>query len=402
MAIRCKIRLLGLIGLMTFAGSVAVVAGPSSQPPSSYRVAQLKFNLGLSEKDAKRRLFKKGYRDIRIVRTSFKNVHAEACHKGIRYKIKVRRLSGKVLRDTRIGKCRRPLNAGKITARLKREGFTRISVSPRGREGYVAKACDHDRRVLLEINSFGDVLHREDKGRCHRGPNVAEIKRQLREDGFTRIEVLEKDRGRLLVEACYVDDRMRLRLSPNGHIKRQRVIGTCARPMRTQNIARRLRELGYRQIKVIDDELPVYKAEACRKNELMRIRMNRYGEVLAASRLGPCSPPLNRQQIVSMLQRRGATRVEILSSDSRGFRAAACYKLERRQYRIDLYGTILKREVVGRCASAPRLDSVLEDFRSQGLRDLKIFLEGCRKGRRLQIEIDKYGEEINRERVGRC
>ena len=387
--------------MVIITGSVAAAETPAP-PVSSYRTAQLRLDFGLSERDARRQLAEGGYRDIRITRTSFKNIHAEACFNGIRYVLKVRRLSGKVIRGSKIGKCRRPLSVQQVTARLRKQGLDKISVSITGRGDFIASACDYEDRVKLRIDPYGEIVRRVVKGQCQRGPNIAEIRRQLREDGFTRIEVVKKNQGRLVVEACYNRDRLRLRLAANGYIQRQNIIGTCARPITPGSIARRLRDLGYSQIKVIDDQLPVYKAQACRQNSLMRIRMNRYGEVISQSRLGPCSPPLTRQQIVRMLQQRGANRVEILLQNSRGFRAAACYRLERRQYRIDPYGTILNREVVGRCPPAPRLNSILEGYRSTGMRKMRILVEGCRNGRRLQIELNQYGDEISRTRIGRC
>ncbi len=402
MAIRDKAILLVLLGLMAAAVPVAAIADTATVPAPSFRMAQLRLNLGLSERDARRQLSKNGYRDIRIIRSSFKNVHAEACFNGIRYTIKVRRLSGKMIRGNRIGKCRRPYDAREIAARLRKQGFDKISVSTTGHGGFIVSACEYDQRVRLNIDPYGKIQQRLAKGRCQRGPNIEEIRRQLREDGFTRVQVLRKNQGRLIVEACYDADRMRLRLAPNGRILRQEVTGSCARPIRPRNIARHLEKLGYRQIRVIDDQLPVYKAEACRQNSLTRIRMDRYGDVISTTRLGQCLPSLTRQQIVKMLQQRGANRVEVLSQDSRGFRAAGCYRLERRQYRIDLYGKILNREVIGRCSQAPRLNSVLKDFKSRGMRNLRILVEGCRKGRRLQIELDQYGDEINRQRIGRC
>jgi len=402
MAIRNKAIQLGLMCVMAMTGAASAVAGASVPSAPSYRTAQLKLNLGLSEGDARRQLRKNGYSDIRIIRKSFKNIHTEVCFKGVRYKLKVRRLSGKMVRGDQIGRCRATYGEQEIVRRLRKQGLDKISVSPADRGQFVAIACDYDQRVRLEIDSYGDILHRSIQGRCQRGLNLGEIKRQLREDGFTKLDVLKNEQGRVVVEACYEADRVRLRLAANGHILRHKRIGDCARPMRPQNIAKRLRDLGYRQIKVIDDALPVYKAEACKQNSLMRVRMNRYGEVISTSRLGQCSPPRSRQQIVKMLQRRGANRVEVLSQDSRGFRAQACYRGERRQYRIDLYGTILNRKVVGRCEPAPRLNSVLEDFRSRGMSNLKIIVEGCRNGRRLQIELNQYGDEINRERIGRC
>lgn len=393
---------LALLGIMTVAGSVTAAAATATPPVSSYRLAQLKFNLGLSEGDARRLLYKNGYRDIRITRTSFKNVRAQACLGGIRYELKVRRLSGKVIRGRQIGRCRNTYGAQEIARRLKKQGLDKISVSAIGRGNFIASACDYDQRVRLKINAYGEVLRRSVTGQCQRRLGVGEIRRQLREDGFTRIDVVRKNQRRLIIEACFKDDRMRLRLGARGYIQRQNIIGTCARPIRPQNIARRLGELGYRRIKVIDNQLPVYQAEACKQNSLMRIRINRYGEVISESRLGQCSPRLNRRQIVKMLQQRGANRIEILSSDSTGFRAEACYRRERRQYRIDPYGVILKRRIAGRCTQVPQLDSVLKKFRSRGMRDLRILVEACRNNRRFQIEIDQYGDEISRERIGNC
>ncbi len=411
MAFRCKAILLVLLGLILAAGTDPSVAGAKSDAGSStiappavapYRMAQLKLNIGLSKDDARRLLFQNGFREIQIARETFKNVHAEACLRGLRYRVKVRRLSGKVIRGDQIGRCRPTVDAQQVAAILRRQGLDKISVSPIRQGRFVAKACDFEQRVRLDIDPYGEVLQRSITGRCQRGPNIAEIRQQLRQDGFTKIQIVNRNQGRLVAEACFEGDKFRLRLAANGRIQRRTVIGSCARPIGPQNIAQRLRDLGYRQIKVIDNQLPVYQAEACRQNSMLRIRMNRFGEVTSTSRLGRCSPPLTRQQVVTMLQKRGANRVEILSSNNRGFRARACYRLEKREYRIDPYGAVLDRTVVGRCPQAPRLNSVLKDFRSRGIRNLQIFVEGCRKGRRLQIELNQYGDEINRQRIGRC
>jgi len=411
MAIRCKAILLVLLGLIFVADTAPSVAGANIKagsstvsPPtvSPYRMAQLKLNLGLSKDDARRLLLQNGYREIRISRGTFKNVHAEACLRGLRYEVKIRRLSGKVIRGDQIGRCRPTVTAQQVAAILRKQGLDKITVSPIAQGRFVAKACDYEQRLRLDIDPYGEVLQRSITGRCQRGPNIAEIRKQLRRDGFTKIQLVNKNQGRLVAEACFEGDKYKLRLAANGRIQRRTIIGSCARPIGPRNIAKRLRELGYRQIKVIDNQLPVYQAEACRQNSMLRIRMNRFGEVISTSRLGQCSPPLTRQQVVKMLQKRGANRIEITSSNNRGFQATACYRLEKREYRIDPYGAILDRKVVGRCPQAPRLNSVLKDFRSRGIRNLRIIVEGCRDGRRLQIELNQYGDEINRQRIGLC
>jgi len=411
MAVRCKALLLVLLGLILLVNPAPAVAdarlnaGSSAITPpvaAPYRMAQLKLSIGLSKDDASQLLFQNGFREIQVTRETFKNVHAEACLRGLRYRVKVRRLSGKVIRGDQIGRCRPALDAQQVAAILRSQGLDKISVAPINRGRFIAKACDFDLRVRLDVDPFGEILQRAVTGRCQRGPNIAEIRQQLRQDGFTKIKIVNKNQGRLVAEACFQGDKFRLRLAVNGRIKRRTIIGACARPIGPRNIAKRLSDLGYRQIKVIDNQLPVYQAEACRQNSLIRIRMNRFGEVISTTRLGQCSPPLTRQQVVAMLQQRGANRIEIISSNNRGFRATACYRLEKREYRIDPYGAILNRTVVGRCSQPPRLNSVLKDFRSRGIRNLRILVEGCRNGRRLQIELNQYGDEINRQRIGRC
>ena len=408
---RYKAIVTAFLGLMVAVNSAPSVAGVSVQTGSpaikspatpSFRLAQLKLNLGLSQDDARQVLLKNGYRDIQITRASFKNVRAQACLRGVKYEVKVRRLSGRVIRGNQIGRCRPAFNVQQVVVILRKQGLDKISVSAVGRGRFIAKACDVDQRVRLDIDPYGKVLQRSITGPCQRGPNITEIRQQLRQDGFTKIQIVKKNQGRIVAEACFQGDKLRLRLSADGRIQRRNVIGACARPIGPGKIAERLRELGYRQIKIVDNQLPVYQAEACRQNSLRRIRINRFGEVISTTRLGQCSPPLTRQQVVAMLQKRGANRIEVTSSNARGFRAVACYRLDKREYRIDPYGVILDRQSIGRCPEAPRLNSVLKEFGSRGIRDLRVFVQGCRNGRRLQIELNQYGEEIDRERIGRC
>ncbi len=409
MAVRTKFIFLSIWGLLLVLGvsPSGVLAdtnnrlyAPTSTPKviAGVQVAQLDLNLGGSNQDIKRRLRRQGYREIRITKTSFKNIRAEACFEGIRYAVKVRRLTGKIIRGNEIGKCRKPLSVQQVAAMLKKQGLYEISVAPAQRGNFIAKACAYGRYFRFDINRRGDVLNRQDIGECRRELDIAQVRQNLREQGFNRIRVL----GPSELEACLYGDKVRLRLGRGGLVRRQEVIGRCATPIDPQSLTARLRDLGYSRIKVTDDQLPVYKAQACRGNSLMNIRINRFGEVTSELNQGQCNPPLNRQQVVEMLQRRGATRITIRSQDRSGFTARACYKLEDRRYRIDPYGVILNRETVGRCTPPPLLSQVLDDFRARGVTDTRILVEGCRRGRRLRFEINEFGEEINRERLGPC
>ena len=139
----------------------AVFSTPGILAPSaSIKIAQI----GLSTNDARRILRREGYREIQIIRSSFKNIHAEACFRGVRYQVKVRRLTSKVIQGDKIGGCRRPLGERAIIDKLNRSGLDRISLSKGRRGGYIAEACDYDRRVRLRVDAFGQITRRTDEG----------------------------------------------------------------------------------------------------------------------------------------------------------------------------------------------------------------------------------------------
>jgi hypothetical protein len=44
----------------------------------------------------------------------------------------------------------------------------------------------------------------------------------------------------------------------------------------------------------------------------------------------------------------------------------------------------------------------MEDLRESGHRRIRTFIEACQRRRLYRIEIDEYGDQVNRVELGRC
>jgi hypothetical protein len=56
----------------------------------------------------------------------------------------------------------------------------------------------------------------------------------------------------------------------------------------------------------------------------------------------------------------------------------------------------------GKCVS-PKIEELLSRYERGGFKNAQTFIVGCtRDGERLRLSIDQFGNEIEREQVGRC
>lgn len=53
-------------------------------------------------------------------------------------------------------------------------------------------------------------------------------------------------------------------------------------------IRKKLRHRGFYKIRFVDRYLPVYKAKVCKRGKRFKLRINRWGEVMARKRIGWC------------------------------------------------------------------------------------------------------------------
>ncbi len=365
--------------------------------------AQISIDFGGDEREIRRRLRRAGYSQIRFTKKGFTKIRAEACFDGTRYRVSIKRLGFRVRREGKIGTCRTPLTFDEVMAKLKTQGYSRISITEIRGGRYEVIACRRSSRDKLIINRFGETKDSKSVGRCRKGGRFDYIVLSLRDEGFNRIKLIERDGRRFIVEACQRNTKYRLRVNPAGRILRERRIGRCQPPIRVGQIIPILKDRGFNRIKIIDDQIPFYRAEACRDNNRFEVTLSRFGQIFKVDVIGECEPPIAKKDVFTILKKRGVNRIQITKSGPAGFVAQGCNRLERMEYRIDPYGAVLKRSVIGRCTPPPRVGQVLRDFRvNKKLRDVGIFVEGCRKGKLLRFEIDRFGEVLKEERIGRC
>ena len=346
-------------------------------------------------------LRQQGYSQIKITKQTFSKVNFEACQDGIRYQVKMTSV-GRVRSKTKIGECRRPgLSVEQVRRRLREEGYNRIKFTDSELPRYVAEACRRDRRVELVLSRRGEIRDSRRIGRCAPPIDPRDIARVLRDRGYSQIKVTDNQLPRYAAEACRKGQRYEVRMNRFGEIRDERRIGACRRPINPDQIARILRDKGFNRIKIVDDQLPRYLAEACRANDRMEVTLNRFGDIVDQLRLSACRPALNAKQFLEVLRDRGYRRIRYRGQDGTDYLVRACYQNKRYRARFSQYGEVLTRRNAGPCVSST-LDALANRMRKRGMERVSFFVEGCRDGWRYRTRVDAFGDPIERERLGRC
>jgi len=389
------------------AAQSSMVPGMMPNPPMADVIkVQLKLPFGMSARKVRRILGRDGYNEIVITYIGIIDAKADACRKGVRYRVKVR-ANGSYEYRNEIGKCQDQIKAADVRGIIRKEGFRRIDIRDDGKVPYIASGCRQGERYSISVSEFGDVKIGRSLGSCRtRGISADALRASLRKDGYDRIKFVETKRRRFIVEACRNGRRLRLDIANDrdGTINDRQRIGRCATAIRARDLDDVLIKAGYDRIDIVDDKLPRYKAEACRGNDRMRVALNRWGERVNERRIGNCRPPATVASLTEDL-RNNARRFKGISvriGRRYPFVADVCDNGQRRALYFSKFGQIEGKKDTGRCDS-PRLEAVLGKLRDRGFRDLEIYIEGCRRsGRRIRVKIDEYGNRIDRERIGRC
>lgn len=398
LAIPCAGQALAQPGLL--AGTVVPA------PHSGITKAQIKLPFGMSAKKVRRILGRDGYSEIVITYIGIIDAKADACRNGIRYRVKVR-ANGSYAYQNQIGKCKTPIQAAEVRGILRKEGFRRIDIQDDGKVPYIASACRQGDRYDVEVSEFGDVSVKGRVGPCRsQGITPENLRAELRKDGYNRIKFARINRRNYIIEACLDDRRYRLDIANNrrARVNDRERIGRCSTRIRPRDLDNVLIRAGYDRIDIVDNSPPRYRAEACRGNDRMRVVINRWGERISEKRIGECRPPATVASLTEDL-RNNARRFKGISvrvGRRYPFVADVCDNGQRLELYFSKYGRIEGKRDIGRCDS-PRMSNVLEKLRGRGFRDLDIYIEGCRRsGRRVRIKLDEYGNQLDRERIGRC
>ncbi len=361
--------------------------------------AQFTIQFGASDAAIKRSLIAKGFTEPKILKRSFKKIRVQACKDGKRYTLRLNP-AGRIRNSQEIGNCRKVVSMEQAAAMLERRGFRRVEIE-RQAEGYVAVVCQDGERFRLQINRFGDVSNRQYVGFCRQGLAPKDIAALLRKQGYNRIKFTDDKLPRYVAEACRANSRVELLLSYRGRIRNEQRIGTCAPPIDPDDLPQILAKRGFNRVEVIDDKLPRYIVEACRGTDRFELALNRFGEITDRFELDRCPPPITREQLANALLKQGYTRTSIQTADDGGYDVRSCTEGRRSRIFISKFGVVLDRRDLSPC-KAPSLDAITDRLGKRGLSKVEYFVEGCRRGRRIRIQLNDFGEPIGRERIGPC
>ncbi|MEZ5813054.1 MAG: hypothetical protein R3D45_16730 [Rhizobiaceae bacterium] len=360
--------------------------------------AQIKFEIEGGEQLAVAYLESRGFTQIKIIANELFQVRAEGCKDGVRYRFRVR-IDGRIFDLRKIGNCG-AITKAQVRQILQKQGYRRIDVAMQNNR-YVAFGCKQADRYRLVLRLDGKILDTRRVGTCGDVLSPGDVAARLREQGFDRIDFTDNQLPNYVATACLGEVKFELVIDGQGNIKRERRIGRCTPPIDPRDIVSILQRQGYSRIEVIDSHLPRYVAEACKGNKHVEVTLDRFGRITKVSTIGTCKPKLSAEQIAEILERRGFLRIHIVKADAEGYTVDACYKRRNLRMMFNIYGDFVSERDRGPCVSR-RVSEVLKELRDLGYSELTLEAEGCRANRRERFELDELGDTVKRERLGGC
>lgn len=366
--------------------------------PAQGALAQI-IQLGGSDAETKAILMARGFDRIDIVDRGLSSTTYQACRGTDRVQFKVY-WDGRIGNPDRIGGCRPLVSAADAERILAERGYERISLEDRGGQ-FIAVACRRGERVRVTVSPHGDVAEERVLGRCEPFLLPADITARLEAEGYDRISFQDRQLPRYVALACRGQDRFELVLDRFGRIAERRRVGECERPVDPYDLPALLARRGIERAVVTDPRPPRYRAEGCRGQSKVDVTVSRFGEILHELVIGRCQSPVSADQLAAVLRRQGYSNVRVTDNGANGFIAVVCMQDRRSELILNRYGEVLREVPLGRCSSFT-VQEVISNLSGEEMRDITVYAEGCRRGRRIRVEINEYGEPVGRERIGPC
>ncbi len=379
-----KISILGRITSQTKIGRCKVAQQPGSQ---------------FLPRDAVSLLQNNGYAEIRA-EINGRSVKATACRQNRRFEIAFNR-RGQIIQQRDIGSCLAVgLNKAQIKEILEGEGLTRIVITDERLPKYVAEACRNSSRVRVTMNRRGRVRSERRIGECGLQFNPDNIATVLGRSGYDRIEVIDRRRPPYIAHACQGDDRMEIEIGRYGRILRKHRIRSCRSNINPQNMASILGKEGYDRVRVLRGNRAPYLVEACRGDVLNELTVGRFGRVQKAERVGTCANPITESALRKKLSKQGFSTLT-LNRQNYGWRAEVCRNETKVAIRIDAYGDAIRERNLGQCVSKSVLD-ILKTLESRGADRTQVQIIGCYRNNKYRWTFDRLGNRTGRDRIGGC
>lgn len=342
-----------------------------------------------------------GYRDI-DARPSGPNVVATGCHTNRKYELTFNR-RGDLINRNRMGRCGRSgLTPDQIRADLRKKGYDRVQFTDDQLPKYVIEACLDKSRMQLNINRNGQIRRERRIGKCPGAIDPANLSAVLRQQGFSRVEIVQDRRAPYLMRVCRDSTRLELIISRYGDLLNETKIGDCRRRQTAQELAETLTKRGYNRVRVLRGKRAPYLLEACQGRDMMELTVSRSGRIRREERVGRCASPVNREQLATKLSNAGYSNVTLTDRDGRGWRAEACKGDTKLAINYDTFGKLVSEQGIGSCKSK-KVSELLRQLEDRGANNVTLIVEGCYKRRKYRWHFDRLGNRTDRERIsGGC
>ncbi len=344
-------------------------------------------------------LQREGYTEIRTERNG-RRISATACRQFRRYDLEFNR-RGQLTKRNDSGSCVEiGLNRAQIIEIMKAEGYTRIVVTDAELPKYIAEACRGNDKVRITMNRRGRIRSERRTGDCARQFDPSNLATLMQDQGYNRVRIIDDRRPPYVVRACKGRDRMEVTIGRYGRLRREHRLRACRTTINPDSIAGMLQSNGYDRVRILRKNRTPYIAEACKRNALIELTIGKFGRIQKEQRVGRCAQPITEAALKEKLAKEGFLNVT-LGRRGDTWRAEVCRNETKVAIRIDIYGDVVRERKIGDCPSKTILE-VLKTLQSRGADQTSIHVTGCYKRSKYRWDFDSLGNRTGRERIGNC
>ena len=275
---------------------------------SRYRFGRCQANDALSPKQVADALSSQGYNRITFIDDQLPRYVAEACIGNDRVRLELNRRAN-IRTERRIGRCAGSIAPSQLSAVLEDRGFKRISITQGRTAPYRAEACRNNDRLEVVINRYGEIVRETRLGECRRRIEANQLPDFLADQGYDRVKIL-RSRIPYIVEACQNNTLVELTIGRFGKIREEQRVGRCAAPVTEAVLLDGLKTDGYIILDSKRNQNGRFAVEACKGTTRYDLIFSRYGEEVRKRVNGECQSQ-SVLDVLSTLESRGAEQVNI-------------------------------------------------------------------------------------------
>ena len=188
-----------------------------------------------------------------------------------------------------------------------------------------------------------------------------------------------------------------------------------------RDVIRFLRANGFTQPRVVGRKLTIIRAEACRGNDRLLVKVSILGKITSTTKIGSCGQPaqptqnattrtITEEDAAALMVAQGFTSPYTIPATNAIY-GTACRGLEKHEFNISLQGKIVFSRVIGKCPERGlREEQITKILTTDGYTRVVItdselpryVAEGCRNGDRIRVTMNRRGRIRSERRIGDC